>query len=365
MPPPDVLHYLCASSADMKLFIYNPEHDISLARNTADTLIPRPARRARSLFDHVPAYLAGDGDIVVVEDVKNAERRLKADGREHARVKLLTLDDVSRLSEECLPDAVVPWGWDKSIVKILTNANPLLVRLMPSDDRLNDIRRMSSRVFTARELLPRLMYGHPERVGRMYVYDGEAESLARKAEEGKRFVIKAPWSNAGRGVMFVRSALTDNDLRRVGNILREQGSVIVEPLYDKLLDFAMEFEVNENGETEYRGLSLFETRNGRYVRNIIASETEKRRIIERYIPADAIDEAANDIIKITSELLTSPPPGCDELRKQAFIRPARAFRNRYTGPFGTDMMVVKCGGANALHPCVELNLRYTMGHVAL
>ena len=36
----------------------------------------------------------------------------------------------------------------------------------------------------------------------------------------------------------------------------------------------------------------------------------------------------------------------------------------YRGPFGIDMMVVK-GLPCLLHPCVEINLRRTMGHVAL
>ena len=34
------------------------------------------------------------------------------------------------------------------------------------------------------------------------------------------------------------------------------------------------------------------------------------------------------------------------------------------GPFGIDMMIVK-GEKYGLHPCVEINLRRTMGHVAL
>ena len=38
----------------------------------------------------------------------------------------------------------------------------------------------------------------------------------------------------------------------------------------------------------------------------------------------------------------------------------------YTGPFGIDMMVVRNNhDEHVLHPCVELNLRRTMGHVAL
>lgn len=38
-----------------------------------------------------------------------------------------------------------------------------------------------------------------------------------------------------------------------------------------------------------------------------------------------------------------------------------------SGPFGVDMMVVARPEADGflLHPCVEINLRRTMGHVAL
>ena len=39
----------------------------------------------------------------------------------------------------------------------------------------------------------------------------------------------------------------------------------------------------------------------------------------------------------------------------------------YRGPFGIDMMVVRSEECESvwLHPCVEINLRRTMGHVAL
>ena len=46
---------------------------------------------------------------------------------------------------------------------------------------------------------------------------------------------------------------------------------------------------------------------------------------------------------------------------------ASAFKGKYIGNFGVDMMVVTTNDATTfkLHPCVELNLRTTMGHVAL
>jgi len=40
------------------------------------------------------------------------------------------------------------------------------------------------------------------------------------------------------------------------------------------------------------------------------------------------------------------------------------LNGKYRGPFGVDMMIVH-GQQPALHPCVEINLRRTMGHAAL
>jgi hypothetical protein len=62
----------------------------------------------------------------------------------------------------------------------------------------------------------------------------------------------------------------------------------------------------------------------------------------------------------------------DELREAIVELLTTALQGRYSGPFGIDMMVVRNESKNrgekmefALHPCVELNLRRTMGHAAL
>ena len=43
------------------------------------------------------------------------------------------------------------------------------------------------------------------------------------------------------------------------------------------------------------------------------------------------------------------------------------LKDRYAGAFGIDMMVIRRddGDGFLLHPCVEINLRRTMGHVAI
>ena len=150
----------------------------------------------------------------------------------------------------------------------------------------------------------------------------------------------------------------------VRNVIASQGSVMVEPYYNKVKDFGMEFEAAADGTIRYLGLSLFHTVNGAYVGNILATESIKREVISRYIPVCLLDSIKQ---KITKQLRL---PG-------------------YVGPFGIDMLIVKNSGDGnhnsqfsilqpegrsvarnlnsqlSLHPCVEINLRRTMGHVAL
>ena len=95
----------------------------------------------------------------------------------------------------------------------------------------------------------------------------------------------------------------------------------------------------------YAGLSLFHTVNGAYTGNMLATETWKRAALERYVPLALLDAVQSRLCQLIGT----------------------TFRGRYEGPLGVDMMIVSRpeGEGFALHPCVEVNVRRTMGHVAL
>lgn len=133
--------------------------------------------------------------------------------------------------------------------------------------------------------------------------------------------------------------------RWIENVIAQQGSVVIETYCHKVKDFGMEFESDGKGQVRYLGLSLFHTQNGAYVGNILASEDEKEEMISRYIPVDLLNQTRVKICAVLGEL----------------------YRNRYAGPFGVDMMIVRGNDDRhfLLNPCVEINLRRTMGHVAL
>ena len=127
---------------------------------------------------------------------------------------------------------------------------------------------------------------------------------------------------------------------------------MAEPYYNKVIDFGMEFESDGKGNVRYLGLSLFHTQNGAYTGNVLASETAKEEMMSRYLSPTLLQTVREEICR----------------------RLGLSFNGKYCGPFGVDMMV--CASQNEkgnmrsddcflLHPCVEINLRRTMGHVAL
>ena len=338
----------------MKLHIFNPEHDIALATNVRRFTAPHAARQLRSDLGFLPALWADDGDIVLVDDVESALRRSRHLKQFMAEVLFVTTDDLLRMRRQNRGFQesydVCPWGWDWGLVETLVKARiPRFSQISTMKRFLSGIRRVSSRRWAAEKLLVPLRESLPfETVGEAKYID-DASDLT--FSEGRPVVWKAPWSSSGRGIRYIHDRQQfERNLSWARRVIAQQKGIMVEPYYQKVCDFAMEFETTSEwvGDTciydvAYKGLSLFTTKNGAYTGNIIATERAKREILSKYIPENVLEILKNKIVELMK-------PVAEDI---------------YHGPFGVDMMIVSEGGKLAVHPCVELNLRRTMGHVAL
>ena len=334
----------------MTLHIFNPEHDIALASNLSNFTAPHAGRQLRNDLGFLPALWSKEGDQILVEYEESA---LKAYRRIcHRLVKLGIADSLPALNPQFTATKVgvyrqetqslQPWGWDRAIRRELERmgfAEPLL----PTEEQVAHIRQLSHRR-TSAQLLPLLQMEGT--IGEAF----ECKSIAEVTELMRRYerlVLKAPWSSSGRGLRFLDVERGTLSMERwLRNTIEAQGSIMAEPYYNKVKDFGMEFEVDAEGHVRYLGLSLFHTANGAYEGNILATESVKREMINRYVPVRLLDSIKQ---KITAQLCL----------------------DGYVGPFGIDMMIVKNSQLSVgnsqllLHPCVEINLRRTMGHVAL
>lgn len=330
----------------MTLHIFNPEHDLALASDLANFTAPHAARELRSGLGYLPALWADDGDWVLVEDPGYAAKALdklsvrlgQMGWRRRSNVTFVCRRDVCPLRF----DNFDVWGWDATLRNYLLRNRMADADRLPSLDRLDDIRTLSHRS-SAKPLLAELLklkgtVGQCEAVT-------SYERLLTKLAEGRPLVIKAPWSGSGRGVRFFNGKINQHFLGWMKNMLNSQGCLMVEPYYRKVKDFGMEFRSDGKGRIAYLGLSLFHTVNGAYAGNILATEQAKQEMISRYVGKGLLNGVKATVKRVLG----------------------RTYKGRYAGPFGIDMMVVARDDNNgfALHPCVEINLRRTMGHVAL
>ena len=319
----------------MKLLVFNPEHDLALAANLSNFTAPHAGRQLRADLGFVPAIWAAADDFVLVENVEDAERRfLRLTRRPFGR--FIAKDLLCKLQFS----AVDVWGWDLAIRAYLLRWGVEAV-VMPTVTQIDAIRQLSHRRH-AMQLLESLQM--PGTIGCASETD-QMDIIADRLHRGEHLVVKAPWSSSGRGVRFMEGDMNIYDKGWVRHVIEKQGSVMVEPYYNKVKDFGMEFVSDGKGLVSYVGLSLFQTSNGAYTGNILASEDEKEHMISRYISVDLLKA----------------------IRQKTCTMMGLLLKDRYAGAFGIDMMVVRRddGDGFLLHPCVEINLRRTMGHVAI
>lgn len=332
----------------MQLFVFNPEHDIALAHDKPHCKPPAPALRLRADMGYLPVVWAVEGDLVLVDDLPRAMSAMRRAGLD-TRARLVDEPTLAQLlaQPEYQSLTVRPWGWDRAVKTRLARLGVPTAQ-MPSDEAIARQRTMSHRAWAASRLLPRLtaLEGCIGEAWQIASLDELTPFLARH----DKLMVKAPWSSSGRGVRRIDPAsvgadgkLIEVEANRLGNIINRQGSLMVEPYYDRVEDLAMEFESDGKGTVRFLGLSLFTTHNGAYTGNLILSEDEKRRRIGTMVSLDLLDE----VERIIADIM------------------APSLRDLYDGMFGVDMMVVRHDSRLLLHPCVELNLRTTMGHVAL
>lgn len=324
----------------MTLHIFNPSHDLAMAANTSNFTAPHAARQLAYDLGFQPALWCGDGDAILVDNVEAAEQaaarmfiNVRRVGLNFDRKKVVFVD--WEHLQDINVDNIEPWGWDAALKRRLEQAGAD-GRLLPSDARIEELRQLSHRRTSAKVLAEFKDFKVRECHDMNELYDTVGDYGSA--------VIKMPWSSSGRGLRYIESRnLNPHQDGWAKNVMAKQGAVMVEPWYDKILDFAMEFSITANGGLTYLGLSLFYTENGQYRGNMLATESTKEELLTHYVTTECIQDVKQRLMEALPQHLTG-----------------------YGGMFGVDMMLVRQDdGSIAIHPCVEINLRRTIGHTAL
>ena len=323
-----------------KVFLFNPDHDLALANHDVNYMSPASARQFSADLAIFPAWYAGGLNKVLAPSAYNLNFLNEMRVCFPRLASLLTEAEVAMTSDV----DYIPWGWDPAVHKRFIQLG-VSSRTLPTQDQLTLIREKSHRL-QAVELLKRLQFD--QCCGESF-YLTELDKLREFVETHTACLLKAPLSGSGKGLNWCKGVFTTHISDWCKNVMRQQGGVVAEPLYDKIVDLAMQFYADADGKVRFSGYSFFHTTSsGAYDGNLLATDDEIESRLIKYIPFKVLDEVRHALEKELSELIDGV----------------------YVGYLGVDMMVCAEAALQAsladdieyrLHPCVEINLRMNMG----
>lgn len=290
----------------------------------------------------LPAVLANPGDYILLRNIPSSV--YNPVGISHIRhlpfYPLMDQRGVIPVNYKEVSSALssgaqlIPWGWSRSLVAELTK-NGTDISLLPSMTELRKFRNLAHRK-TGISFLS-LQDAELDHIIVPCEVSDLRSALSKIRDYGVA-CLKLPWSSSGRGIVFSNQLDARHLNGWIEGGIRQQGSVIIEKAYRRQLDFASEWMINE-GTIEFLGYSLFEVSGrGKYTSNVLIDPQRLASRLENLIPT----------LPLWIE------------RQRHFI--STHIAPSYSGPLGFDMFLTNDG---ILNPCVEINLRRTMGHVAL
>ncbi|WP_329905066.1 hypothetical protein [Porphyromonas pogonae] len=161
----------------------------------------------------------------------------------------------------------------------------------------------------------------------------------------RQALIKFPFSSSGRGLVYCDAIPEGRQQRMIMNRWAGKGSLSIEPLLDLSSNWAAEFFISREGMVTFEAYSMFSTSDkGAYQGNVLMPQHELKQKLSVEIGSS---ETLDEVITLLTQFI----------HKQ--------YSGHYTGYVGVDMLLYDDKEKiRRLHPCVEINLRNTMGNLA-
>lgn len=328
----------------MRIFIFNPENDMALALNSMAFTPPVGAMAVRIAGAFIPFWLCdnNDSDFIVVPDhAKDIALTFKESI--NLRGVPVTSREMKNIVGGCKNETIecLPWGWSKATRTIFRHLG-VPEHNLPANCLLDKWRELSGRMAAVKinECFEDWNGSEPSAC-----CSNDAFWTLRERYNDCHTVLKYPWSSSGRGVFFSKTISDEKFCSMALDGIRKYGYVTLERQLDRVMDFGALYYI-DNDSPEFRGFSTFSTNStGNYEGNVIADQTYITELICSRVGRDKLCKA----ISILTKALT------------AYFRDAH-----YSGWIGIDMMIHKSkDGTMDLAPCIELNMRTTMGVIAL
>lgn len=324
----------------MKLHYFNPGHETAVHNGSPFYTAPSNIAVMQQELAYLPAWYADKDDLILVEKYDNYFSFLNKNIG--CLPQAITQDELAKYNDA----DVNLWGVSPQAIHYFDMLNNEHETNLNIPTWHNEYTILNSRL-NAKDCLNEIVNQIPQIqnsiIPLFYTKLEDIDNAVRLSEY--KLLAKAPYSSSGRGLLWLPvTGLTRTENQILHGILKKQGSVSIEHVLDKKTDFAMEFLTDGNGNIQFAGYSLFETNSkGAYESNYIGSQQSIENELTQYIPKKWLDRVKDVLFSILKE----------------------RYAHLYEGCVGVDMMIYTDNGKYELHPCVEINMRFNMGYLAL
>lgn len=338
----------------MKSFLhyFNPGHETAVLLGSPYYTPPAHVQRMTKELALLPLWYAGPEDFIWIEEEVQAATGIPAFlaslPEELSCFPTVTDAKEWQVNEKEFPElTAAPWGLSPHSIHLFKELKrkgrlPLTVpEWKPDFFRLTGRQTAAACLEKIRESDLDLAFPVPP----LFCKSMEDADLYLRSEQPP-FLLKTPYSSSGRGLLWLREGkVTAQDRKWIEGAIRKQGCVSIERALDRVQDFAAEFYSDGAGQVRYRGLSVFGTEEkGNYSGNRLGRPKSLKRRLTAWTGEERLDRTL-ETVRLTIE---------------------KIYGSLYRGYLGVDMLLYRRpDGSTGIHPCIEINMRYTMGMVAL
>lgn len=326
-----------------RLLLFNPGHENAILQDSIYYTPPGNVQRMSFELAALPLWYSASEDYILVP-----EESLAATKALTASLPCSTGTPVS-LSTIPInqPLTAAPWGLTRTCIHNFNLVKEQTGALLDIPKWNHERKRITGRR-TARECLEFLRTNYPEiHTPDLPLFTSDLEILrSYVTQHNSPLIIKVPYSSSGRGLLWVKDkGWGIKDEEWICGYLRKQGELSIESGLNKIQDFAFEYYISEEGKVQYEGISVFYSASGgAYSGNQLGSQTDLEDFLHQEFDTAYLELLKEGLGKALEALVAK----------------------HYNGYVGIDMITYRDEEDKLkIHPCIEINLRYTMGLLAL
>lgn len=336
------------------IYLFNPTCEYAVANGHASWQPNRLLQKMEDDLGTLPLFFARPEDVILVKTLPSEEFLESLKKIEIKPPRFVLTNDISKknpfINEPV--NRLLPWGWSPAAHRLLGPLKDFCAEEFKKSPVFNwkpEYREIYSKKFALEILKKILSKLPPEKVLSPHLLPQVCTSKAELEEQIRRWgkiMVKAPWSSSGRGLQRVtKMPVVEKVWEKLLGMVSEQGYAIAEPLLDKVLDIALQFEIYQ-GKTNYLGISRFSTdEKGQYQGNNLNGWP------------DDLNTQILQFAESLPDLVLKPLINALETSLLA---------KYYEGNFGVDMLIFRDNDGNLrVNPCLEINVRLNMGLLSL